>query len=758
MRKIFIISLFFISNICYSQKDVIVKFDGKIVKYNGKIVMTKQFNPLAQQLFNRMDEHPSRVEKSIYSEAFDSLQFYNIDDSLSFIHAYGVHSNQAANLNWLSTEYTTINNGASWNSYFGYEGDGTASFLNTQFNPNLDGKYKSTSACLGVSIDSLGDINNYHGVTDGALNLFVIPNLAGTAYSRVNSATNTTTPNINMNEVFIANRISISTQDLYISKDKYSSSVASGSPPNLNVYSLARNSNGTPTDYSANNINFDFAGAGLSQLQVEKLVEIINRFNEKIRTQAPVVWGISPSYDAEINTLNFQANLNGGNVVKAVNKSGVYLLNNTIIIEDNTTLNIADNVVFKKNADYLNMFINKGGLTKTLNENITINGLTISVNGKETGAYLIPGMRGQLGWFHVKNLTIKDFYCDDIGTFQYCIQFGAWENVHLENIYIEGNKDGLDFFAGHGAVIKNYTAKTYDDGVFLGGVGYPISQLEVMGDVYDIEFINYNYIDSLKVLSARGILFYLGSWADWTSDSAYQQGDFCVNSNNIYQVNNYNGFSAIGSTPPVHTSGTVTGADGISWHHIDTGSIYKTEIYNVSVDSSYFYDPYCAMCWFTADDIYTRTVYPGTEGTAKSWNIELSNSMAEQSPVVNHQNGLVDITLENNIFDSLPYYIISASSYNDGDSLWIKSDGNLFTNLDNYFLRTNYKKLFYESRADTFNNSTFTNWPIATGDIRAINYYLPFSSKLDITPVTSDTCNFNDGLHYWNGSSWILIP
>ena len=83
------------------------------------------------------------------------------------------------------------------------------------------------------------------------------------------------------------------------------------------------------------------------------------------------------------------------------------------------------------------------------------------------------------------------------------IEFGKWTNVNIDGVNIESGKDGLVFFTGNNAIIRDVRLKTGDDGIFLGGVGFPSVQLEVLGDVSDMEFININYVQNVSICLCR---------------------------------------------------------------------------------------------------------------------------------------------------------------------------------------------------------------------------------------------------------------
>ena len=80
-------------------------------------------------------------------------------------------------------------------------------------------------------------------------------------------------------------------------------------------------------------------------------------------------------------------------------------------------------------------------------------------------------------------LTINNFKCIDGNNYQFMFQFARWRNIELDGIEIESLKDAFVFQEGHGAVVRDVVASTYDDFVFLGGVAFPSAQVEAIGDV-----------------------------------------------------------------------------------------------------------------------------------------------------------------------------------------------------------------------------------------------------------------------------------
>lgn len=90
---------------------------------------------------------------------------------------------------------------------------------------------------------------------------------------------------------------------------------------------------------------------------------------------------------------------NGGTIV--IDQPGEYLLGGTVYLGSNTSLIFGNNVKIKKDASngkFTHVFLNKGALTKTYNEHISIEGLNLIVNGVDQQRKEVYGLRGQVAF------------------------------------------------------------------------------------------------------------------------------------------------------------------------------------------------------------------------------------------------------------------------------------------------------------------------------------------------------------------------
>ena len=80
------------------------------------------YNDSATKLFARMDVQPGTKLKRVISTIYDTLQAYHIDDTLDFFFYHGVHTSQAATLDWIRSAGSeiapgggTFNDATGWN-------------------------------------------------------------------------------------------------------------------------------------------------------------------------------------------------------------------------------------------------------------------------------------------------------------------------------------------------------------------------------------------------------------------------------------------------------------------------------------------------------------------------------------------------------------------------------------------------------------------------------------------------------------------
>jgi hypothetical protein len=506
----------------------------------------------------------------------------------------------------------------------------------------------------------------------------------------------------------------------------------------------------------------------------------------------PKTFGFLPEAGADQNVNALQTAVSGGGLI-IIDTPGIYELNNTIVLDSNTKLICSPGVVFKKVASYCNVLINRGALTREYNENITIDGLEISVNGHEAMPTLVYGLRAQLGFFCIKNLHIKNFVCADGGPHQYLMYIVRWEHLFIENVRLAGDKDGIKLNNGHDASIKNLDLTTYDDGLSLCGTDYASTVVEV-GDVYDVCYSNVTD-HQYKDIFGRTCLIYTGSWADYANGNEYRSSDFCLNVGKLYQCVNNHGFVGKSSAAPIHNCGIATGTDSISWRYVQECDFYHTDVYNVTFDNCIFEKSGNLIAVWDERSDFQRNYYPGTEKLSSVWGLSITNCKVHasaQQVLICSMTNLKDVIISNCVLDGLEAVLrIDSSAYNE--SMNVSITGCTFRNMKDYLVALHDGKKVVDwalpftkvgakgylppdlSAEDSglrtqnpitvnctlsgnnYSNSVFKYNVSCGAKLRFVNLDLPFSSFDHLTPLTGDICRHIDGLFVYTSQGWVNL-
>ncbi|MDR0682586.1 MAG: hypothetical protein LBG15_12180 [Dysgonamonadaceae bacterium] len=355
-------------------------------------------------------------------------------------------------------------------------------------------------------------------------------------------------------------------------------------------------------------------------------------------------FGFLPTNTAEENVKILQQGLDSlGNIY--VDLPGIYDLDSAIYLNNNTKITFGKGVYIRKQrnkngkgAEYV--FINRGAYSRTYNENIEINGLNLICNGLDDNHSAIQGLVGQVSFFHVRNLTIKDFTCIDLLTTRFCVQIAEFENIFIENVYIQGNKDGIHLGVGKDFIIRNGIFKTFDDPIALNAHDYDISNPTV-------GWIENGLIENcydLQNATTTGFFCRIlaGSWVDWYQGMKLQKSDIAVHDGRLYRViAPPDGKEYVSYTAPTHKSGYQT-IDGINWYMMQEGIIYNGGCRNIHFKNIYLQkDRETAFSIHFDMDKWSRSYYPNSEAPVQSnlvfenihINGKLGNLLSTYTPV-----------------------------------------------------------------------------------------------------------------------------
>lgn len=292
------------------------------------------------------------------------------------------------------------------------------------------------------------------------------------------------------------------------------------------------------------------------------------KISNLLKTTNALYYGFHPDSSATSNVSNLQRALDGGNINITVNYPGTYNFNKFFRFYSNTELIIDKGVQFNKvssDSSY-NSFLNAGSLTGAVDSNITIQGMNLITNSVAHAVVVgskFYGLRGEIAFHNAKNIKVFDYTVLDLGVFHWGISFNTVEDFILEKFHIEGEKDAVSIQGGSvNWIVRDGIVSTYDDRIVVAGHGYPQS-IPKYGDVTDGLIENITELDRTS-MTGYCVRFIVGAWVSWYSGIQIRYGDTVEHTGNIYQA--VNAVTEETSTvAPTHTSGLVTGGDGIGW-------------------------------------------------------------------------------------------------------------------------------------------------------------------------------------------------
>lgn len=346
-------------------------------------------------------------------------------------------------------------------------------------------------------------------------------------------------------------------------------------------------------------------------------------------------YGFLPTKSAEENSIALQSVLDGGGRI-LVDMKGTYKVCKTAMLDSNTELIFGKGVYIKRDEDSNGVtarypFTNRGAIDGSGNENISIIGLNLIVGEYGEGsdiANTLTGQKGQLAFQKIKHLVIKDFTVKQGSAEYYNIHIQDFDDILLENIYIESVKDGIHLGRGKNFHIKNAWLATGDDAIALNAHDYPTGTSKlgwiengVIENVHLIAFSDTSWYSGSKNLNAlgRGLYMLGGAWKDWESGMTVRTyGDAVVSDGRIYRTVGTIDASLptiISTDKPTHTEGTMTYPDGVSWMMAqDTDIVYNAGVRNIVFRDVFIDKPTDgAMTFNIDDDLYSRGYYPGAE-------------------------------------------------------------------------------------------------------------------------------------------------
>jgi len=323
-------------------------------------------------------------------------------------------------------------------------------------------------------------------------------------------------------------------------------------------------------------------------------------------------FGFSPAASGVDNTKFLQRAVDQAGTI-VVSQPGVYQIAGTVFVGGHTSLIFSNGVFLKKVAEqgaFTHVILNKGALTRTYDEDITVEGLQIIVNGVDVRNFLVYGLHGQLAFFYVKNLKIERFRCLDLGRVQYGIHVCTFEDILINDVIVKGLKDGVHLGRGKRFAISNGVFQTGDDAVALNAHDYAVGNPE-LGWIEDGVVENCRDLDQPNHRVGYFCRILAGAWTDWHPGMEVQQSDTVVSAGRVYRVQaKPDGTKYKSLTPPTHARGSQI-LDGINWGMVQTDVTYTAGVRNVIFRNISLEKPRTAFSIHFDNDKYSRSYYPG---------------------------------------------------------------------------------------------------------------------------------------------------
>lgn len=323
-------------------------------------------------------------------------------------------------------------------------------------------------------------------------------------------------------------------------------------------------------------------------------------------------FGFAPEATGLTNATALQRAVDGGGTI-LVSRPGTYRIAATVLVGSHTALVFGHGVFLQKVAEqgaFTHVLLNRGALTRTCDTGIAVEGLQLCTNGIDHGFDRIYGLRGQIAFFHVKDLRITRFRCLDLGATQYAIHVCTFEDLIIDDVIITGDKDGVHLGRGRRFTIRNGVFRTFDDAVALNGHDYATSNPE-LGWIEDGVIENCHDLESAHKPIGYFCRILAGAWIDWRPGMEVQNSDSVVSSGRVYRVQaKPDGVVYKSLTQPTHAAGNAV-LEGINWCMVQADPVHSAGVRNVVFRDIFLRKPRVAFSVHFDQDHYSRSYYPG---------------------------------------------------------------------------------------------------------------------------------------------------
>lgn len=216
----------------------------------------------------------------------DSLSIDSLAEVFDVMYVFANETQEAALKNVVGRNYdATAVASPTFTVGEGIAGNGSTSYVNTNFNPSSNGyRYSVNSASFGIY--SRTDVNGAYidiGINASSDMAIYSRALSNVAYVRVNSGAWPSTASLDSRGMFIANKTFTTEQDLYRNSSLLIDDTQTNTGlPDDEVFICAWNSGDSPNTPSIRQYSFTFIGKGLTTTQIRQITNCFESYMDHI--------------------------------------------------------------------------------------------------------------------------------------------------------------------------------------------------------------------------------------------------------------------------------------------------------------------------------------------------------------------------------------------------------------------------------------------------------------------------------------------
>jgi len=242
----------------------------------------------ALALFARMEVQPDETRKQLIDGLITNLKTAGLWSGFDAFWGFAAHDQQAAPLNWIKDDHNcTEVNSPAFEVDRGYTGNGTTSYLNSDFKPTDGINYTQNNCAIFIYLrtNQVGASVIDFGSNDGTNGQVAIwPNVASTARGYINSALDLTT-------YVIASAVGLTSvsRNSDTNVEHYKNGIKtltdtrdSAARNSADIFILAFNGNGTPSSFSTKQVCFAAVGRYLTENEQATLFSLVEAYLDAI--------------------------------------------------------------------------------------------------------------------------------------------------------------------------------------------------------------------------------------------------------------------------------------------------------------------------------------------------------------------------------------------------------------------------------------------------------------------------------------------